>query len=144
MNEIERKFLVKKLPDVTGLKKCLIVQSYINDINDNIEIRIRKYDNKKHYIDSKTKGNFIRNEFGSMISSDMYNLLKPEKTILKERYYLNNGEFLDVYKNSLEGLIILEKEGLLCSVLNYKIPSFVNKEVTYDRKYKNYELFLTI
>jgi CYTH domain-containing protein len=74
----------------------------------------------------------------------MYNLLKPEKTILKERYYLNNGEFLDVYKNSLEGLIILEKEGLLCSVLNYKIPSFVNKEVTYDRKYKNYELFLKI
>lgn len=144
MKEIERKFLVQKMPNVNGLKKSIIEQSYINDKNEKIEIRLRKYDNDRCYIDIKTDTQLIRNEFGSKISSEVYNLLKPEKNILKERYYLNDGVFLDVYKNSLEGLIILEKEGLFCSVLNYKIPTYIEKEVTYDKKYKNYELFLTI
>ena len=68
MLEIERKFLVKELPDLTGCKNSMITQSYSNKRDDFYEIRLRNYDDKKYYLDFKGRGTLIREENGIKIT----------------------------------------------------------------------------
>jgi len=142
MLEIERKFLVKELPDLTGCKNSMITQSYSNKRDDFYEIRLRNYDDKKYYLDFKGRGTLIREENGIKITKEQYDKLNiMEKHIVKQRYYIKENIFLDVYKGELEGLIMVEVEGNLDYVTNFKPLKWFDKEVTEDQKYKNRNLF---
>ncbi len=42
--EIERKFLVKAMPDLSNAQKTYIHQGYITHSNDSVEVRLRQRD----------------------------------------------------------------------------------------------------
>lgn len=148
--EIERKFWIKEsnLP-LKYNKMSLIEQCYINKPDDFYEIRLRKYHNEdRYYLEFKSKGDIIREEFGTKITEEQYNnILKgidpchiKENSLIKRRYYLDQpGLFYDEYDGFLKGLNILEFEGNLEEVENFKLPEpFTNGiEVTEDYRFKN-------
>ena len=56
--EIERKFLVKELPSLDGVKSSEIMQGYVSTLP---EIRVRKLDDK-YYRTEKDEGTVVREE----------------------------------------------------------------------------------
>ena len=66
--EIERKFLVKKIPDLTNLQAIYIEQGYLSF---SPEVRIRKKD-EKFYLTVKSDGDIVREEYEIEISQNTY------------------------------------------------------------------------
>lgn len=141
MFEIERKFLVKKLPNLKEFKSSNIEQCYINY---KPVIRIRKKDNE-YFITQKSKGNLVREENEIKIDIEVYKILislVKNNTIKKTRYEipLSNSlkAELDIYKENLEGLFIVEVEfKSKIEAKKFIIPDWFGLEVTTDSKYKN-------
>ena len=110
--EIERKFLVKELPDLTHVKSSEIMQGYVSILP---EIRVRKLD-EKFYRTEKGEGMVVREEHEWEITKDEGEELfsKIQTNIIeKTRYYLPYGEYtieLDIYKGKFDGLIVAEIE----------------------------------
>lgn len=145
MIEIERKFLIKNIPEdinIKNYKHCKITQSYLNDDKDTYEIRIRKYEEdnieNRYYLDFKSIGKKHRNEFGLKIHKQLYEdiLTKIKKQLIKTRYYYNDM-FIDIYEGVLDGLITAEYESDENSVNNFIPPEWFDIEITDDDKYKN-------
>ncbi len=111
--EIERKFLIKDLPNLENYPKKDIIQSYISF---KPEIRIRKVDDN-YYLTTKSEGTLIREENEIAINLTTYlNFCRIIRgnIIHKTRYFipLENdlmGE-LDIYHENLEGLQTAEVE----------------------------------
>lgn len=145
--EIERKFLLdpQKIPyNLDRLDKYEITQSYINF---SPEIRLRKVDSMffltiKAAVDSQ---GMIREERNFWINGDEYSTLAKKvegNTILKTRYQGpdEHGETfaIDIFKGDLEGLAYYEREFKNEDLANsYIPPTWVGKEVTNDKRYKN-------
>lgn len=127
--EIERKFLVKTLPNLNETPYAEITQGYILDINDKYQFRLREcilFDNnisnnlidKKYYQTIKTisKKYTIREEFEIELSHEQFLklwTLCEYKALNKRRYFLPFNDkivHLDVYKNAHKGLITAEVE----------------------------------
>ena len=146
--EIERKFLVNRLPDnLDTYKSKQIEQSYISI--DPV-IRIRK-SNQEYYLTVKSKGHLAREEFESSLTKEQYKnlLLKVDEgeLISKIRYIIpiqnNLTAELDVYKGLLEGLITVEVEfNTEAEAEKFLSPKWFGREVTYEKSYKNSELFI--
>ena len=141
--EIERKFLVKEVPDLTNSAYKEIKQLYLSY---DPEVRIRKRDNK-YFITRKNNGTLIREEVEDEISETAFEVLSglaQGRTIDKTRYlYPCNGAILelDVYRDELEGLITVEVEfDDIEDVTDFSIPSWFGEEVTSDSRYKNQNL----
>lgn len=145
--EIERKFLVNKLPSFINLnnyKRIDIVQTYLNSNNDSIDVRIRNSNNETYSLDIKNKNNLIRNEISLSIDKEQYDTIfdiNKHKTIYKTRYILNENNnailSLDIYLNKLDGLMIIEFESSEEEVLKFKPKYWYEEEVTNNSKYKN-------
>lgn len=141
MFENERKFLVKEVPKLEGIKYSLIEQGYLSFTP---EVRIRKK-NDKYFLTHKGEGNQIRTEVESEIDKVTYDilmLLVQERFINKTRYEveLSDGIIaeLDVYHGDLEGLVVVETEFKTSEQASlFTIPSWFGKEVTSDKRYKN-------
>lgn len=140
MLEIERKFLVNEIPDLSKFKSFDIEQGYISY---KPVIRIRKKDNE-YFITKKSKGNLVREEIETNIDETTYNILKllvKNNFIKKTRYlipYKNLDIELDKYHGNLEGLHIVEIEFKNeKEASEFKAPKWVGKEVTFDKAYKN-------
>lgn len=138
--EIERKFLVKNIPDLTNTIYTEITQGYLSF---NPEIRIRQ-DGNKYYITKKSNGDISREEIEIEIEEKVYNILFnliEENIINKTRYFVYaNGKIaeLNIYHGDLEGLSIVEVEfKSLEEASNFEAPLWFGKEVTYIDKYKN-------
>jgi CYTH domain-containing protein len=145
--EIERKFLLdpQKIPyDLNTLDKYEITQSYISF---SPEIRLRKVDSM-FYLTVKAAVDYkglIREERNFWINGDEYNTLVKKvegNTIYKTRYQGpdERGEIfaIDIFKGDLEGLAYFEMEFKNEELANsYTPPSWVGKEVTSDKRYKN-------
>jgi CYTH domain-containing protein len=143
--EIERKFWVKSNKGFEYYKSSIIKQYYINKLTDFYEIRLRYYvDENRYYLEFKSPGNMIREEFGTKITKEQFDdIIKginPDNYILKIRYYTSKG-FFDEYQEDLKGLQILEIEGDEDYVKNY-VPNeeWDCVEVTYDDRFKNRNL----
>ncbi|MCK4730182.1 MAG: CYTH domain-containing protein [Candidatus Aenigmarchaeota archaeon] len=146
VQEIERKFRVKILPE--GLDQYShkeITQGYVK-ITENTEERVRqKGDRYFHTI--KTGSGLSRGEDEKEITIDEYKSgLKnaEDRVVEKTRYeipYSGRVIELDVYQGKLDGLITAEIEfPSVESSNNFTPPEWFGTEVTEDKRYKNQSL----
>lgn len=144
MKEIERKFLVKNIDNISFkfYNKKTIIQDYL--YNDKITtIRKRKIvegENNKYYYTIKTNrsGKYSVEEFESEIEEDIYIKLEPDKnrnTIIKDRYNIPMQDGLvielDVFHGIFEGIIFAEIEFPSEELgEKFKVPEWFDKELT--------------
>ena len=143
--EIERKFVVKKIPKDEIKDSHYIKQGYIvSDMHKVIRVRQKKDD---FFITIKgNKTGISRYEFEYKIpKKDADQLFKnfcKEGIIEKTRHYIEHKGHtweLDVFHGENEGLIVAEIE-LKSEKETFSIPNWVDKEVTNEKKYLNVNL----
>jgi len=142
--EVERKFRLKKLPDISLGKKKSLTQSYLFSYPG--ELRVRKADAAR-IITIKGEGDLARNEWESVIPEWAYLVLLEQckgNDINKTRHQLDKTTSIDVYHSYLDGLIILEVEfSSVAEAKKYKLPKWATGavEVTDQSEYKNKQLY---
>jgi len=170
ISEIERKYIVEKIPDVPLTYPINITQGYISITKEN-EVRIRKKiqnGKSKYTLTWKSKGDKIRDEIQSEIDKNTFVNFIPAtngKIVEKDRYQIkfcfinNNSEIsfdvkkypdqksftieLDIYKGHLFGLMCAEVEFETeeeSRLLDTVKPEWFAKEVTFDKRFKNQSL----
>jgi CYTH domain-containing protein len=147
--EIERKFLVKEVPEnVASYPFEEISQGYLAVTDDGTEVRLRK---KAHayYLTVKSGTGMKRQEIETELDSEQFEILWPktvEKRVEKRRYEISAKNVtieLDIYSGILEGLKTAEVEFKAQSEADaFTPPSWFDKEVTQDERYKNKNLAL--
>lgn len=144
--EIERKFLVKAMPDLTHAQKTYIHQGYITHTNDSVEVRLRQRD-EQYFLTVKSGSGMVRNEHEISIDQQQFEILWPEtegRRIEKHRWtgQLNEHSFeLDVFMGDLKSLVLVEVEFFTTEQAdNFKPTDWFGREVTVDKRYKNKSL----
>ena len=138
--EIERKFLIKELPNnLDSYKFHIIEQAYLTT---EPVIRIRRQDND-YYMTYKGKGLLSHEEYNLPLNESAYASLikKTEGLIIKKtRYLIPYDKFtieLDVFSNP-SNLIFAEVEFDSLEEANAFIPpAWFDKDVTDDPSYAN-------
>ena len=143
--EIERKFLVKKIPPLDGLKYDKIIQGYVSLLP---EIRVRKKGDE-YYICEKSDGDVVREEIERKIDEKTFDELFAKtsgRVIEKTRYYIPSGKYvfeLDIYSGKHEGLIVVEVEfPTLEEANNFTPPDWFGEDVSARSEYRNKNLSL--
>ncbi len=154
--EIERKFLIKALPEHLGSYPCHhIEQAYLN--TDPV-VRVRKEDDT-YYLTYKGKGMMAREEYNLYLNKDSYYHLREKadgNIISKKRYLipLRNPGFkegfptppedysltieLDVFDAPFAPLILAEVEfGSKDAAEAFVPPEWFDEDVTYRKEYHN-------
>ena len=138
--EIERKFLVNSLPDLTGTKYRHIEQAYLCT---SPVVRIRKEDDD-YYMTYKSEGFLEREEYNLPLYKDSYLhlLSKADGNIITKKRYLLDYQThtieLDVFEGIFKGLMIAEVEFKnQTEAKAFVPPSWFGKEVTYEGRYHN-------
>ena len=147
--EIERKFLLSKLPpSLSPQRKAFMKQGYLA-VDDNREVRIRQLE-KQFYLTVKQGSGLKRDEFEIPLSKRQFNALwlgTKSFRLEKTRFYYNvNGRTLEIdqYHGALKGLFTAECEfSNVKDARNFQIPSFIDEEITFDYRYKNKNLART-
>lgn len=143
--EIERKFLMPCMPDVSGLSSCEIEQGYISR---EPEIRVRRKGDK-FYITFKGKGDLSRAETEISVSETEYNELcsfVTSKRIIKKtrtEIPLENGLVAeaDEYHGELCGFFAVEVEfASEDEARSFVPPAWFGRELTYEDRVKNMNL----
>ena len=75
--EIERKFLVKSLPDLTGARASRIRQGYLTGPADSVEMRLRQKDDS-YFLTLKSDGDVVRIERESEITAEQFAVFWPQ------------------------------------------------------------------
>ena len=125
--EIERKFLVKKIPPLDGLKYDKIIQGYVSLLP---EIRVRKKGDE-YYICEKSDGDVVREEIERKIDEKTFDELFAKtsgRVIEKTRYYIPSGKYvfeLDIYSGNDDQIVpIMSLGGIgVISVLSNVAPA---------------------
>ena len=144
MLEIEKKFLLKDIPDLSNYPFNDIEQGYLSF---NPEIRIRKK-GEKFFITQKSDGTQIRTEIETEINEVTYEILSTlllGRLIKKTRFNIPLQEEiiaeLDIYHDELEGLITVETEFTSEEQANgFLPPEWFGEDITKDKRYKNKNL----
>lgn len=139
--EIERKFLISKLPDDLKNYPCLkIEQGYL--CTDPV-VRIRRQDDSC-ILTYKSAGMMVREEYNLPLSDAAYEHLKPKADgiyISKKRYcipYLSYTIELDIFDGDLAPLILAEVEfPSKEEALSFTPPAWFAEDVTYSPLYHN-------
>lgn len=138
--EIERKFLIGNIPDLSEYKYHEIEQAYLNT---NPVVRIRKEDDT-YYLTYKGKGFMAREEYNLPLNKESYeHLLKKAdgNIISKRRYLIPYDKYtieLDIFTGVFQGLVIAEVEFDSVDEANSFIgPDWFVEDVTSDKKYHN-------
>ena len=139
--EIERKFLIKALPDDLDSYPCVhIEQGYLNT---NPVVRIRKQNND-YILTYKGKGMLAREEYNLPLNQQSYVHLKTKcdgNIISKRRYIIPfNGLKieLDVFDAPFAPLIMAEVEfDCLEAAYAFLPPDWFEEEVTHKPEYHN-------
>ena len=141
--EIERKFTVKELPELTKYDFHIMEQGYLN--TDPV-VRARKED-ESYYLTYKGKGLLAREEYNLPLNKEAYYHLveKSDGIIIRKKRYLIPYEKyvieLDVFEEPYESLIIAEVEfESEEEAASFQPPEWFEKDVTYDRRYHNSNL----
>lgn len=138
--EIERKFLVREVPDLNNYSFHEIEQAYLCT---KPVVRVRKEDDN-YYMTYKAKGFLEREEYNLPLTEESYaHLLKKAdgNVITKKRYlikYLSHTIELDVFEGVFKGLIIAEVEfGSRVSADAFTPPEWFGEDVTFKEEYHN-------
>ncbi len=143
--EIERKFLVKYVPEnVSDYPHCELSQGYIYTLP---VIRIRKSDDE-YFLTVKSEGLLERQEFEINISEKVFNDLSNKcdgNIISKTRYKipLDGGltAELDIFHGVFEGLMYVEVEfSSVEEAENFIAPDYFGRDVTQFEGYQNSSL----
>lgn len=149
--EIEKKFFIKTIPDLTKYRKVGIKQWYLNKEEDSLINRLRVYDNGDCVFEIiKQDSFFIREEIAMKADfNEFKDLIKYKPFLEKDRYFIEETDtleiVLDVFKGNLKGLAILEVEGKghdgFNEVFNWKSPwNWVGREIDSDINYSGFKL----
>ena len=151
--EIERKWLVKKLPENLEEYGCLMIeQAYLCA---SPTVRVRK-ENEEYYLTYKSSRNMPGNsaisheEYNLPLDVDSYKKLlnKHDGRIIKKRRYLiplDDGltAELDVFEGELSPLMVVEVEfDTENEAYEFEGPEWFGEDVSEDYKYKNSYLAL--
>lgn len=141
--EIERKFTVKGLPDLSKYSFHIMEQGYLN--TDPV-VRVRKEDDN-YYLTYKGKGLLAREEYNLPLNEDAYYHLveKSDGVIIRKKRYLIPYEKytieLDIFEEPYENLIIAEVEfESEEEAVRFQPPAWFEEDVTLDRRYHNSNL----
>jgi adenylate cyclase len=123
-SEIERKYFVKKMPNLTGIKPILSERYFLN-ISHVVEERITKIGNDKYLYEKKIETSRLsRNETHRYISKEEFESLIPSESeiISRARYDISSYPKISimVYKGRFSGLVRAEVE----FNSNYEAESF--------------------
>lgn len=139
--EIERKFLIKQLPDnLESYPMRQLEQGYLCTAP---VVRIRK-DNDKYELTYKGKGSMVREEYNLPLTQAAYEHLKGKidgRLITKKRYMIPFETYtieLDVFEGDLAPLTLAEVEFSSEEEANaFVAPDWFAEEVTFSRLYHN-------
>lgn len=145
--EIERKFLVNSLPDLSGAKKAVVRQGYLTAPEDSTELRLRQK-NDRYFLTLKGAGGLVRVERETEMSAEQFETFWPEtegRRVEKERYtnsLLDGREYeLDIFQGALAPLRLVEVEfSSESEALGFTPPAWFGADVTEDKRYKNKNL----
>ena len=138
--EIEKKFLIKDLPDLSKYEYQEIEQGYlcVSPV-----VRIRKK-NDKYILTYKGSGLLAHEEIEADLTEDGYKHLAEKidgHMITKKRYLIPLDPYtieLDVFEGHMTGLIMAEVEFPSIEAANkFTPPEWFSDEVTNDRRYHN-------
>ncbi len=147
-DEIERKFLVERLPEGLERHPCEpIDQGYLTAGGEGAEVRVRRR-GAATVLTVKAGSGRTRQEEELPIEPERFERLWPltaGRRLRKRRYRvpLDAGleAELDVYLDALEGLRVVEVEfGSEEEAEAFSVPSWFGAEVTGDSRYANREL----
>lgn len=138
--EIERKFLIKELPDLSKYESKHITQGYLNT---NPVVRVRE-DGDKYYLTYKGKGLLAREEANLPLTKEAFEHLVAKsdgRIIKKTRYLIPLNPYtieLDVFEGDHAPLIMAEVEFPSVEEANAFIPpEWFGQDVTSDSSYHN-------
>ena len=140
--EIERKFLVKKIPDnLDTYEKIDMTQGYLN--TDPV-VRVRK-ENDDYILTYKGSGLLSHSEYNLPLNKEAFeHLLKKCDGIIisKSRYKIpienNLTAELDIFKGDLDSLKLVEVEfDSVEEANNFTPPEWFGEDVTTDGRYHN-------
>ena len=140
--EIERKFLVKEIPDnLNNFEKTDMTQGYLNNAP---VVRIRR-ENDDYVLTYKGSGLLSHSEYNLPLNEESFNhLLKKCDGIIisKTRYKIpiknDLVAELDIFKGELVGLTLVEVEFTsIAEAKSFIPPSWFGEDVTSDKKYHN-------
>ena len=139
--EIERKFLIKTLPENLESYPCRhLAQGYlcVKPV-----VRIRR-DNEKYELTYKSGGMMARMEYNLPLNEQAFEHLKSKidgRLIEKRRYMIPLDPYtieLDIFDGDLAPLIIAEVEfPSIEEANNFTAPDWFGEDVTYDGRYHN-------
>jgi adenylate cyclase len=148
--EIERKFLVKWLPDNLKQSRSFVIeQGYLATESAGRQVRLRKRGRTTSLTFKVGRGSH-REEREIKLSPKQFAALWPGTTgrrLRKVRYEIpwdNVMIEIDVYRGRHTGLVVAEVEfpdGASCR--SFKAPWWLGREVTGEKRYSNVRLALT-
>jgi len=141
MMEIERKFLVEKLPENLEKYTTLhIEQAYL--CTDPV-VRVRKQDDE-YLLTYKGRGKMVREEHNLPLHKEAYEHLREKadgNIIAKRRTYIPYGAYLielDVFEDPFKGLMLAEVEfGTELEAVAFVPPNWLGRDVTFEEEYHN-------
>lgn len=138
--EIERKFLIKELPDLSKYQYLDIEQGYLST---HPVVRIRKK-NDDYILTYKGSGLLAHEEIEAALTKEAYEHLATKidgNLITKKRYLIPLDPYtieLDVFAGHMDGLIMAEVEfPTIEAAKSFTPPSWFGQDVTDDRSYHN-------
>jgi adenylate cyclase len=142
--EIERKFLVRKLPaDLTKYPSAEIEQGYLVSMDDGLQVRLRKTGERFWLTYKRGSGN-VREEREVELTAEQFEMLWPAtegKRLVKTRYEIPFGQLtveIDLYHDRHEGLVVAEVEfDEEQAAKNFQPPDWLGDDVTGDPRYSN-------
>ena len=148
--EIERKFLVKWLPDNLKQSRSFVIeQGYLASESAGRQVRLRKTGNATSLTFKVGRGSH-REEREIKLSPKQFAALWPGtagRRLRKVRYEIPWDSVLieiDIYRGRHAGLVVAEVEfpdGVSCR--RFKAPWWFGREVTGEKRYSNVRLALT-
>lgn len=139
--EIERKYLVKSLPEqLDSYPVRYLEQGYLCTAP---VVRIRR-DNDKYELTYKSGGLLAREEYNLPLTKDAYEHLRRKadgRIISKKRYMIPFESYtieLDIFDGDLAPLILAEVEFDSIEAANkFSGPDWFGEDVTFDGRYHN-------
>lgn len=130
--EIERKFFIKEMPDVSKMTPIRYERYYLRRDVD-VEERIQKKGDKFEYEIKKKISDLERTKDKRQISEEEFYRLKPVsgEVIIRDSYKLSNSVSIKIYHGRFEGLRRAEVEfDSKEDALAYTPESWMGEEIT--------------
>ena len=147
--EIERKFLIKELPDLSKYPAKRFVQGYLCT-SPTVRVRLEEDQCFLTYKSPSTEDHLAREEYNLPLTKEAFEKLLPKcdgNIIRKMRYFIPLGKNeegssltaeLDVFDEPFKGLIFAEVEfPTVEEARSFTPPVWFGADVTGDRRYYN-------